>query len=305
MDPARVERMHRLVKRADELIGEAIAIHGEGKEIAAKAVLFSGGNDSTTLLHLMHQLGHVTHAVHANTGIGIEQTRQFVRDTTAAWGIPLIEEHPPIGYRELVLERGFPGPAQHFKMYQRLKERCLDKARLPLGVHRSRTKRALFIAGRRRDESERRMNVPLSEADGSVIWVSPIAEWTALDLNTYRAVHGVPRNEVADLIHMSGECLCGSFAKRNELDEIGDWFPAVRAEIEELERLIADREDIPVERRRWGWGAYRSRRPARTGRLCSSCVMPTLFDDYFSGDIPQHQHVRKSPRVGDQASHHQ
>ncbi|WAL67101.1 phosphoadenosine phosphosulfate reductase family protein [Amycolatopsis cynarae] len=272
----RVARVGQLVDRAQELVDCAVTELGRDKQIVARAVLFSGGNDSTTLLHLMRELGIVTHAIHANTGIGIEDTRRFVREVVANWGIPLIEERPPVSYEELVLTNGFPGPAHHYKMYQRLKERCLDQARKPLGVHRSRTLRALYIAGRRREESERRSDVPLYEPDGSVIWVSPFAEWTKLDLNTYRSEHDVPHNRVADLVHMSGECGCGSFAKEDELEMIGDWFPEFRAEVERLEALIAHRTDIPAERRKWGWGAYRGRArpPRRMGRLCSSCNVP-------------------------------
>lgn len=273
-------RVYRLIERSCELFELAEANYLGSRELVASAVLFSGGNDSTILLHLARELGKVTHTVHANTGIGIEATRQFVRKVSAEWGIPLIEEHPPAGctYRELVLEYGFPGPAHHWKMYQRLKERCLDQARIPLGVHRSHKRRAFYVAGRRREESKRRVDVPLYEPDGSVIWVSPLAEWTKMDLNTYRLMHDVPLNEVTSLIHMSGECLCGSFAKPGELEEVGDWFPLVRTEIEELEQLLIDREDIPAERRRWGWGAYKdhaagmpTRHPPKTGRLCNSC----------------------------------
>jgi 3'-phosphoadenosine 5'-phosphosulfate sulfotransferase (PAPS reductase)/FAD synthetase len=265
---ARTVRLAQLVGRANELVNEAIAEHFTGHRVAAIAILFSGGNDSTTLAHLMrHQ---ATHAIHANTGIGIEETRQFVRDTCAMWGLPLIEKHPPVSYRELVLERGFPGPAMHWKMYQRLKERCLRQAQREL-VSNPRKERVIFLAGRRRDESVRRANVPLIERIGSAVWVSPIAEWTAEDLRTYRIVNkSVPRNRVADTIHMSGECLCGCFAKPAELDEIGYWFPGARAEIEALEAAIAARSDIPDERKRWGWGVNRER-PSRSGAMCSSC----------------------------------
>lgn len=278
----RRKRVERLILRADELVRLSIETHLDARTLAAKAVLFSGGNDSTTMLHLMRMLGQVTHTIHVNTGIGLEETRVFVRRISAEWGIPLIEQHPPPGctYKELVLAHGFPGPAHHYKMYQRLKERALDAARIPLGVHRSRKIRALYLAGRRREESIRRMDISLYETDGSVIWVSPFAEWTKLDLNTYRLIYDVPRNEVADQLHMSGECLCGSFAKPDELAMIGDYYPRMREEIEELEGLIADREDIPLYRRTWGWGAYKhlaelpQRRPSKVGRLCSSCKPP-------------------------------
>lgn len=254
---ARRERLDGLIERSHAILDEAIATHADGHEITAVAILYSGGNDSTTVAHLMRP--RLTHAIHANTGIGVEDTRRFVRETCTMWSLPLIEKHPPVTYRDLVLERGFPGPSMHWKMYQRLKERCLRQAQREL-VTNPRKQRVVFVAGRRRDESQRRADIPLMERIGSAIWVSPIAEWTRQDLNTYRIVNkSVPRNRVADLLHMSGECLCGSFAKESELDEIGEWYPDVRAEIEALEAEIADRTDIPAERKKWGWGVHRER----------------------------------------------
>jgi 3'-phosphoadenosine 5'-phosphosulfate sulfotransferase (PAPS reductase)/FAD synthetase len=57
--------------------------------------LFSGGHDSLCATHLVSQTAHFDGAVHINTGIGIEETRQFVRDTCEQMGWPLDERHPP------------------------------------------------------------------------------------------------------------------------------------------------------------------------------------------------------------------
>lgn len=268
----REERLTELIAESHRILSEAITEHidDDKKTIAGVVGLFSGGNDSTVLCHLMRD--RITHLAHANTTIGIETTRQFVRDTAADWGVPLLEFKPPRQedhYRSLVLDRGFPGPAQHWKMYQRLKERGLRQVRRTLVT--SRNERVIYLAGRRRTESSRRANVPISEREGSVVFVSPMVNWTKLDLNTYRLSHDVPVNEVTDLIHMSGECLCGAFAHAGELDEIAEWFPTVVEEIRELESMIADRDDIPEERRTWGWGAYRDQKASRVGALCSSC----------------------------------
>jgi 3'-phosphoadenosine 5'-phosphosulfate sulfotransferase (PAPS reductase)/FAD synthetase len=243
----------------------------DGKDLAAVVGLFSGGNDSTVLCHMM--LDKITHLAHANTTIGIEQTRIFVRETAKAWGIELLEFTPPRTedhYRSLVLDQGFPGPGHHFKMYQRLKERSLRQVRKALVENRS--QRVVFLAGRRRSESRRRANVPEMQREGSVVWVSPMVNWTKLDLNTYRLMNDVPVNEVTDLIHMSGECLCGAFAHKGELDEISQWFPDVAAYIRQLEEEVADRSDIPERRKKWGWGTgSRDVKPSRSGMLCSSC----------------------------------
>ncbi|WP_324252208.1 phosphoadenosine phosphosulfate reductase domain-containing protein [Mycobacteroides abscessus] len=260
-------RVKALIAQAHSIVDRAWEIHSEGKRLAASCVLFSGGNDSTVLTHLMR--ARVDYAVHANTTIGIEQTRQSVRDTCATWGIELLERVAPTSYRELVIERGFPGPAMHYKMYQRLKERCLDQVQREL-VKNPRSERVLFIAGRRRSESRRRHNVPFHERRGSRVWASPLAMWTKLDMNTYRMMCGdVPVNDVSELLHMSGECLCGAFAKENELDEIRFWFPDVAAEIDELEHEVKAAGHVEPFCR-WGHRAG-GEPPKRTGMLCSSC----------------------------------
>lgn len=272
----REERVWQLMGQAQRIVNTAIDTHLDGRVLSAKVVLYSGGNDSTVLMHLMRQLGHATHAAHANTTIGIEDTRVFVRSTCAQWGIPLVEKYPPISYRDLVIAHGFPGPGHHYKMYQRLKERCLRQVRNEF-VTDHRTQRVLFIAGRRRAESARRSTfrasgkhaVPLHEREGSTIWASPLALWTALDMNTYRRMNpGVPTNPVTEMLHMSGECLCGSFAKEGELEEIRFWFPAMAAEIEALQEAVAA---VGWTEPHCRWGHMAKGKSVRTGRLCSSC----------------------------------
>jgi 3'-phosphoadenosine 5'-phosphosulfate sulfotransferase (PAPS reductase)/FAD synthetase len=281
LHPDRTRRVTALVDDAYRLLDTAIEEHvtGVGKRVAATAVLFSGGNDSTVLAHLMR--GKATHAVHANTTIGIEQTREFVRQTCAGWGLPLLERTAPNEtdhYASLVLSHGFPGPAHHFKMYQRLKERALRQVVREL-KDGDRNARVVFLAGRRRDESKRREFIPATERVGATVWVSPLVEWTATDLNTYRAMHtACPRNSVSDLIHMSGECLCGSFAKPGERAELTYWFPEAMGPIAVLEQQLVGRTDIPPERRVWGWCAEAA--PPMDGQLefdvgplCSSCTL--------------------------------
>lgn len=282
---ARLPRADR-EKRVRLLMAESLAIfHGAldafvvepGLDYLGAAVLFSGGNDSTVLAHLARP--YVDLAVHANTGVGVEETRVFVRKVCADWGLWLEERHPPVSYRDLVLEQGFPGPGQHFKMFQRLKERAILAVRNDL-VSRPRRERLVYLAGRRKDESARRSNVPLWEREGSLVWVSPLAYWTKLDLNTYRLLAArrgdpVPVNRVSELIHMSGECLCGAFAKRDELEQVEQWFPDDVAAIRALEREVYAVRGAD-ERCTWGWGAYRTDKAAqasRVGALCSSCTV--------------------------------
>lgn len=274
----RVKRVVRLTQQAREILTDAMEAHGRGRDIVARCVLFSGGDDSTAVLHLFRRIA--THAVHVNTGTGIPETGEYVRDLTRRWGIPLVEVAPDDTYEDLVMGRvttragervwpgGFPGPSAHGLMYQRLKERALDKARHRLGVANSRSTAAVWIAGRRRQESDRREDIPLHESDGTVIWASPVAMWTKLDLATYRRMHDVPRNPVSEHLHMSGECLCGAFAHAGELDEIGFFYPEVAARIRGLQdRVAAAGYGEPYCQ--WGHGI--GGKPQATGRLCQSC----------------------------------
>lgn len=274
----RERRVRELLGMSHWIVDRALEKYFVKHRVAAMAIMYSGGNDSTTLAHVFRNRADL--AIHANTGIGVEETRQFVRETCATWGLPLMEKSPKPqdSYRQQVLDVGFPGPGQHFKMFQRLKERCLEQARSEFVIKPHR-ERILFLGGRRRSESARRATITTWDRKRSMCYASPLTMWTKLDLNTYRLMAGdVPVNQVSDLIHMSGECLCGAFAEKDELEMIGMWFPKVQAQIEELEALIADREDIPEPRRTWGWGAYRRDLVAmkqqgrfKSGAMCGSC----------------------------------
>ena len=273
----REQRVVKLVEQAHQIVDKAWDL-ADGRMSAGWCILFSGGNDSTVLAHMMRH--RAQYAIHANTTIGIEATRQFVRDTCAGWELELLERTAPVSYRDLVLERGFPGPAMHFKMFSRLKERPLDEVRRDLITDRRR-QRVLFIAGRRRAESKRRTNIPLMETDGSVIWASPLAMWTKEDMGVYRAISArdgdpVPFNSVSDALGMSGECLCGAFAQEGELDRIRLWFPDTAAEIDQLEadvRAAGHKEPFC----RWGHG--KGKPTEKAGRMCDSCDFKLAFGE--------------------------
>lgn len=289
--PQREKRVERLVEMAWERYYEAVSlIQADGKEIAAVCALTSGGNDSYTVAHIFRSV--TTHQVHANTGTGIEATRQFVRDQARVWGVPLLEVHPKPGegYFDLVRGKvmarskktgelvqawpgGFPGPAAHAIMYTRLKERGLEQVPHRLGISGSRTQRALYIAGRRRPESLRRSKVPHFEIEnkGTTPWSSPIAIWHKADLRAYRLMHGwgkavcpscgctgVPRNPTAAKLGMSGECGCLANATPGEADRWRAAYPddPFILEVNKVEAELAPRTDIPEHRKKWGWGAY-------------------------------------------------
>ena len=257
--PQRERRILHLLNFADLLFYQAGLFarnHGGTREVVARVGMLSGGNDSTATAYAMRR--HLTDLVHADTGVCLDVTRQFSRKVAADLDIPLLvpkAPRPEDSYEALVTERGFPGPARHDHTMNRLKERAWREARRQL-VTNGRKQRMIQVAGRRRSESARRANIPEMQREDSVVWVSPMVAWTKLDLNTFRKMYGVPVNPVYAWLHYSGECLCGSKARKGERDWLFGSFPDDPAvqKLKGLERQLAGREDIPPRFRTWGCG---------------------------------------------------
>lgn len=260
----RERRVLHLLNLADLLFYQAGLFarnHGGQRRVVAVAGMISGGLDSTTTVHALRR--HLTHLIHGDTGTCLSMTREFVIKFAADLGLPLLvprAPNPQDQYPAMVRERGFPGPPMHAKMYNRLKQRGWRQARRQL-VTDGRAERIIQVAGRRRDESDVRASVPELQREDSVVWVSPMVLWTKMDLATYRRMYDVPVNPVYDLLHYSGECLCGCYAQAGERDWIFQWFgddPAV-LELQALEAELADRPDIDPVRRTWGCGGSSGR----------------------------------------------
>lgn len=209
-------------------------------------VLFSGGHDSLTVTHWAMTNGWADGVLHVNTGIGVEETREFVRETCAEHEWPLHEYHAPERYEDIVKEHGFPGPHGHRYMYIRLKAHALDQ--VLRDTKRQRHDHVMFITGVRLEESQRRMgNVEKVKKEGARIWVAPFLHMTKRNLHRYIAAHSLRTNPVVEHLHMSGECLCGAYAKRGELDEIALWYPKTAERIREIER------EVKESGHPWGW----------------------------------------------------
>jgi 3'-phosphoadenosine 5'-phosphosulfate sulfotransferase (PAPS reductase)/FAD synthetase len=246
--------------------------------------LFSGGTDSLCSTHLASRHPRFTGVVHVNTEIGIEATRGFVRSACAAYGWPLTEPYPPrppfkdrhgqpwgeagqTAYEALVLRWGFPGPRGHTLMYNRLKERCL--ARLVRGCGGDR--RIVLVTGVRRGESRRRMgHIVAEQRDGRRVWCAPLVNWGDEEKREYRDRYSLPVNDVARRLCMSGECLCGAFARPHELAEIERVSPETAAYIRRLELRVQAAGQV---RCRWGEKPARpSKKKAGHGPFLPLCV---------------------------------
>ena len=211
---------------------ESLLETGDAESIYA---LFSGGHDSLTSTALAAKHPLFRGVVHINTGIGIEETRTFVRETCEQQGWPLTEACAPEGrYEEMVLTRGgFPsGPASHNSMLFYLKQQPLNR------WFKTVEGKVGLVTGIRKQESIRRMGSGISvpiRPDGRKVWLSPILDWTKIDCNRFMEAEGLPRNPVVDLLHRSGECLCGALARPEEIHDIAQWFPDTALRINALE----------------------------------------------------------------------
>lgn len=223
---------------------------------------YSGGHDSFSACFVASLHPRFSGAVHINTGIGIEATRDHVRNTCEESGWRLFEykaventnsdgKPDPQIYENLVMEFGFPGPFHHRKMYNRLKERQLERLERECGAcsKKKNPRYVMIVTGCRSEESVRRMaNTKEVDKEGRRIWVAPIHDWTKLDTTELISHIRAKRNPVVDLIHKSGECLCGAFAQPGELEELGMWDITRPA----YDRIVEIQNKV-MQKFPWGW----------------------------------------------------
>lgn len=230
----------------DEIVGAAL----EKYDPVGIFVGFSGGRDSIAVTHWMMTNVPGCKVFHANTEIGIERTRQYMRATCAYFRWDLVEiraSESGENYDELVKEFGFPGPDHHQKMYDRLKGRSV--AKLVRDTKRHRMDRVMIASGIRHDESLIRMGYAGGEVNrvGAQVWVNPIYWWDKHQRDAYIEQHRLPVNPVSIELGMSGECGCGAYAHPGELKAWRRVDPAFGERIDRLQAEVLDRGFT------WGW----------------------------------------------------
>lgn len=253
------QRIEQMLVSGRKIVQDAI---DEYKPVAIFAG-FSGGNDSIVATHFAcTEFGAA--AIHCNTMIGVEKSRIHARSVADIRGWHFLEklavaEGPPkrhrdgspfdqatlptgkwidgaTAYEEFVFNFGMPGPGQHRRMYQRLKERSFSAFKRDAKRGKSRRSHVMFITGIRHDESAIRAGYQRAvTANGSDIWVNPFYWNTKFDFELYRQEFGLPRNPVTDCIGFSGECLCGTMGRPEELDAVEKVEPETWKYIKSLE----------------------------------------------------------------------
>lgn len=277
---------------ADEFVGKVLSevSDRDGRVF----VEVSGGHDSTALLYAVHHSDEVEidAVVHLNTGIGAEFTRQYVREQCAKLGLPLIEGIQPDTeqrYGPKVIKHGFPGarPIAHEMHRRDLKQDVEDK--IVAGFEDD----LILITGVSRYESNRRhrtvaqSGVQESSRHSGVTYVAPFAELTGSEIQSFLKRHDVDRNEFADLLDSSGECLCASFDSFWALELLWKYEPEVVIAIVNLMILaeqywIEYREEHgepPYPRQYLIWGHGGVGRGALSEMVQGSLDDPSDFSD--------------------------
>lgn len=262
-------------QRSREIVEQAIADY----QPYAIVMMFSGGNDSLTAYHVARALDvPLTHFLHGVTGTGIPETTQFARQVGEQSGLCYIEANAGKMYEKAVWKRGFYGHGVHAHTlaYHLLKKNEFERA-LSRHIRQGRRGRnVLLVNGLRWQESASRgrMQQRAIRADGSNIWVNIINDWTRLDCTQFLADH--QRNPVTDLLHRSGECMCGTMQGQEQRKEAAFWFPHWGRWLDELERAV---------RAKWGWGWGEPIPPwfsqAKAGQLFMDGFMPMCQNCQF------------------------
>ena len=240
----------------ENIIASAIKAYNPSEFV----LMVSGGHDSVTNAHksarVLKQMRKPFLVYHGDTTIGIPETQEYVSKICDLYDWSLEIRRPPNEedwYDNIVAKHGFPGPTRqsHQFMYRRLKERALRHFvthELKKTAHAR--ENVLLLSGVRQDESIIRMGYDhVMSKDGSRCWVNPIFYWTEDDCKAYMEKHGIPKNPVKERICISGECLCGAFAKREEFMEIKHAYPSVYKRLCDLQK-IAEQNGHP-----WDWAS--------------------------------------------------
>lgn len=230
-----------------DIISEAVKKY---KPISA-LLMFSGGHDSLTAsvvsAGILSELGVPFKCYHGNTGTGIKETRDFVRKICKMKGWELVIRSPehPYDYDSYVKQFGFPGPAKHPEMMRNLKLKPLRKyITHDLKSSPYARENVLLISGARAEESMIRLGYKsTTNKDDSRIWCSPIYYWSEDQCREFMIKNGLPRNPVKDKMCISGECLCGCFAKPEERAELMSAYPDAWARLDQLSKYSP-----------WKWG---------------------------------------------------
>jgi 3'-phosphoadenosine 5'-phosphosulfate sulfotransferase (PAPS reductase)/FAD synthetase len=206
-------------KKEKEIITESINKYKVNRFI----ILFSGGKDSLTLSHFLHNKLKINNLelLYCKTGIGVKENIEYVLEICKNynWKLNIIEPLPHETYEKYISKFGFPGTGQHGSIMGFLKYHPMRKWYTTQQKNNPDQKIVLF-SGRRLGESKRRKKIMkkhtyLSKVDG-MVFCSPLFYWSDKQIWDYIHKENLSICPVYNTLHISGDCLCGAYGSKDE-----------------------------------------------------------------------------------------
>jgi len=219
---------------------------------------YSGGKDSGIALDYTAKYfpNHFKGVIFADTGIGTQATIDFVKKycKERKYSLNIVKPENvirkktsiPFSYKNLVMRYGFPSHSGHTMVMQQLKLfpiRQFIHQRIKAG------EKPCIITGIRKKESARRSRnyyTPIDK-DGKMVYVKPLFYKTNEWVYRYFVENDVKRSPVYETLHLSGDCLCGCFAKKGEAKLLQIFHPEVYDKILKLENEFKKIKDHPYK----------------------------------------------------------
>lgn len=224
--------------------------------------LYSGGNDSLVMTHLVHtfDLPLPVYVYSIDTLLSADGWRDYVCSVADKFGWIHDIYTNKKGFEEFVEWVGNNGcpytEVGHERVYNRLKDRVIFDILRDHKMHRpdkpkrwqhKKFDKLLFLSGIRKYESRKRMELenPIQRRGlSSAIFANPIFYWKDSDVIKYKVDYNLPQNPFYDTIGGSGDCQCnwGNFI---EVEDVKKHSPNLYKKIKYINELSLLRK---------GWG---------------------------------------------------
>jgi len=201
-------------------------------------VFWSGGKDSTVVLHLTRKVwGEDVKVVFVDTGITLPETLEYVEKLTEEWSLNLTVLKPDFDFWGYVAKNGFPHPkALWCRRFLKIKpiKKFLSK------YHGWK----VCVLGIRRRESPQRFTAPWYRKvfDRHRVFkftynLLPILNWTDEEVNSYLKRNNIPVNPCYKLYGTSGCYYCPFVANKTHYLNLKRLHPELFQKIVEAERI--------------------------------------------------------------------
>ena len=143
-----------------------------------------------------------------------------------------------------------------------------------------------LISGVRRQESKRRMKTVKGaiHKEGRLHFCQPFIDKTSPWVFDYLNSHDLHISPVYQTMHFSGDCLCGAYAKRDEINLLRGFYPDMAKKLADLEKELAKSKNPTVQKYlHWGnsvgFDNISNQETLEESLVCTDCMNDTEARD--------------------------